>query len=136
MCKRTFHFNMYMPHIPTFKRAFVHVNAPMCTHACMHMHAHSCMSVCACTYKYVTHIHVLTYVQLHVVHCANSSTQGHLRTPAYVACTHIQNGCRRIEQEVEMQCTLYNCGPPHLSWMTLEIKIYETNCTRKLKLFV
>ena len=33
-------------------------------------------------------------------------------------------------------CTLYNCGPPHLSWMTLEIKISETNCTRKLKHFL
>ena len=43
---------------------------------------------------------------------------------------------KNLMGKVHIQCTLYNCGPPHLSWITLEIKIYETNCTRKLKLFV
>ena len=41
-----------------------------------------------------------------------------------------------LEEQEPLHIALYNCGPPHLSWMTLEIKISETNCTRKLKLCV
>ena len=35
-----------------------------------------------------------------------------------------------------LQCTTINWLPPHLIWRTLKIKISETHCTRKLKLFL
>ena len=55
----------------------------------------------------------------------------HLENFAEISLQKFAKICLKFFSNRLNQCTVYNCLPLHLSWMTLEIKISETHCKGK-----